>query len=149
LSALERYRAVHTREHAIYYIDPSGALAKNMVQVIYGDIFGEWKKANNVPEEVMLLSMTSEDNAFTETLGEVVQHTLATVRNYHLDLSDEFLLYLSTAANEWAVVSSLVKSIIGDSPAASDTAVFLTVNGIPLKTDKNDFSFRMTFDIRS
>ena len=141
--ALKKYQDVHTIEHTIYYVDSSGKLAEKRVLVIFGDLFGEWKKANKVPDDVRLLEMISEDNAFTETVGETVSHTLATVRDFHLDLSEEFLSYLASAVSEQLVVSSLVKTIIGDIPAAEDTGVFLTVNGSPLNTETNDFSGRL------
>ena len=109
--ALKKYLDIFTIERMIYYVDSSGILAEKTVSVTYSDFFGEWKKANTVPDEVRLLEIVSEDNAYTETSGEVVSHTLATVRDFHLDLSEEFLSYLSAAADERIILSSLVKTI--------------------------------------
>ena len=144
--ALDKWITSQTREDTIFYIDSSGVLAKETLPVIFGDYFGAWKKANNVPNEVELIEMTAEDNAYEETVGEVVRYTAATVKDFYLDLSKEFLTYLASAADEQTAVASLVKTIIGENPPAEDTAVFLTVIGVPLKTEKNDFSGRLTFD---
>jgi hypothetical protein len=143
--ALDRYMLVHTREAPIFYVDASGTLAEKLVSVVFGNYFGEWKKANGVSEEVRLLNMTEENNSYEETAGDSVVFHVATVRNHYLDLSEEFLIYLSSVADERAVVASLVKTIIGKEPYAEDTAVFLTVNGTPLKTERNDFSGRLKF----
>jgi len=144
--ALSEYQDLHTVERTIYYVDTSGILTGKTIPVIYGGFFGEWKKANNVPEEVRLLELISEDNAYTETVGEVVHHTLATVLDFHLDLSEEFLTYLLSAADEKIVVSALVKTMIGDNPFPEDTGVYITVNGSPLITRINDFSERLVFN---
>ena len=146
-NALVEYQGIHTSERVIYYIDHSGMLTGIANPVLYGDVFGEWKKANNVPDEVRLLEIFSEDNAYTETVGEVVHHTLATIVDYRMDLSEEFLYYLAAAADEKAAVSSLVKTMIGEDPFPEDTGIFLTVNGSPLITEKNDFGGRLIFDI--
>jgi hypothetical protein len=145
--ALAKYMFVHTVENTVYYVDTSGTLAKKMVAVTFGDIFGEWKKANGVPEGVTLLGMSAEDNAREEINGEMAVYYAATVRNFYLDLSAEFLTYLASATDERMVVASLVKTIIGDNPPAADTAVFLTVNGSLFKTEKNDFSGRLNFEM--
>lgn len=145
--ALAKYMFVHTVENTVYYVDTSGALAKKMVAVTFGDIFGEWKKANGVPEGVTLLGMSAEDNAHEERDGEMAVYYAATVRNFYLDLSAEFFTYLASATDERMVVMSLVKTIIGDNPPAADTAVFLTVSGSPFKTEKNDFSGRLNFEM--
>ena len=142
-NALEKYREVHTTESVVYYVNTSGTLEYKTVSVIFGDYFGEWKRLNNVPEDVTSLKMFAEDNAYDETNGETIVHHTATVRDYHLDLSSEFLPYLASVTDEQLAVSSLVKTIIGNNPPAADTAVFLTVNGNPLITEKNDFSKRL------
>ena len=145
--ALSKYRDIYTVERTIYYIYSFSILDGKTVPVMYGDLFGEWKKANNVPDEVMLLKLTSEDNAYTEIAGDVVNHSLATVLDLHLDLSKEFLTYLSSMTFKEAVVSSLVKTMIGDDPFPEDTGVYITVNGEPLVVGMNDFSGRLVFDI--
>jgi hypothetical protein len=126
-------------------------LVEKNVAVVFGDYFGEWKKANGTPDDVRLLGISEENNSYEEKSGDKpedpVSFHMATVRDYYLDLSEEFSAYLSAAADECAIVASLVKTIIGIDPSAEDTAVFLTVNGVPLKTDKNDFSGRLTLDM--
>lgn len=146
-NALVEYQGIHTSERIIYHVDHSGMLVGIAIPVMYGDLFGEWKKANNVPDEVRLLEIFLEDNAYTEIVGEVVQHTLATIVDYHLDLSEEFLYYLASTADEKVVVSSLVKTMIGDDPFPEDTGIFITVKSSPLMTELNDFGGRLIFDM--
>jgi len=84
--------------------------------------------------------------ASSANTSSVVSYHQATVRDFHLNLSEEFLIYLTSLADERTAIASLVKTIIGDNPPVKDKAVFLTVNGSPLKTEKNDFSARLSFD---
>ena len=141
--ALNDYISIHTVDSAVYYVDAAGTLASKNVSVTYGDYFGKWKEENGVPDEVKLLHIYAEDNAYEETNSDKVTYYPATARDYHLDISAEFLVYLSSVKNEEAVVDSLVKTIIGDNPPAPDTAVFLTVGGDPLITKNNDYSSRL------
>lgn len=141
--ALAKYLDVFTTETTVYYVDTTGTLASKTVEVTFGDVFSEWKKLNRVPEEVTLLKMSAEDNAREEIKGELVEFHAATVRNFYLDLSDEFLTFLTVTPDEQMVIASLAKTIIGENPPAADTGVFLSVSGRPLKTEKNDFSGRL------
>ncbi len=145
--ALAKYMVVHTVDTTVYYVDTSGMLAKKTVAVTFGDTFGEWKKANGVPEGVTLLGMSAEDNAREEINGEMAIYYAATIRNFYLDLSSEFLAYIASVTDEQLTVSSLVKTIVGENPPAVDTAVFLTVGGDAFKTEKNDFSGRLSFEM--
>ncbi len=63
------------------------------MRITFGNVFQEWQFANSIPAEVKLLEMSVKDNAWEEENGDTNIYHAATIRTYHLDLSEAFIIY--------------------------------------------------------
>jgi len=145
-NALEVYTEYRAVDVAVYAVSNDGS-GLERIQMRIGptpeELFEEWKMANNAPADIKLNRYFEQNNGFEErstsddngTVSYVVGDTL----EIEMDLSAEFLDYLTSATDEKLLISSLANTIIGDEPYYPNTFLILTVDGNQIVTKNNDF----------